>query len=419
MLANLPTRLRWGLSLIVLAAPPALAETAKMADSFVDSIGVNMHVGGGIYSSAWAAIQNAMANSGIRHVRDYIWDQATFNMYVQPLINQFHAATGLDLKYMLTQQAGCTPTSANPMGVINLGLSPATNVFGFEGLNEWNGWGAKNCPNWSDDDRNFQQYFWNTVRGTPAIASLPVIGPSMGEWGGNGLTKQEQVTNDANVVGNLTAYMDYGNIHNYCTSSKPSCDFSWHPTALNGMNGTKSVIVTETGWTNGDVNQAIANNYFSRLFFEWFNYGATQTYVYELMDEPSKGSWEGSFGLLNSDGSYKPAMTTISNFIAILKDPGASFTPGTLNYTSSGGPDALHHTLLQKRNGTFYLVLWLEYNYFDTFSPATVTVNFSDMQGQIDQYDPLTSSNPKMSWSNVSSVELMISDGATILAISR
>lgn len=403
-----------------LSVSPAAAETAKMADSFVDSIGVNMHVGSTMdYNPNWTAIQNAMVNSGVRYIRDYIWDATTYNTYVAPMLTAFKNAWGIDLKYMLTQQAGCTPGSANPMGVPNVGL-PIANIVGFEGLNEWNGYGST-CGSgntWNVNDKNFQISLWNAVTGTPAISALPVIGPSIGEWGGSGLTKQQQTTNDANTLGLMTSYMNIGNVHDYCTSTAPSCDFSWTAAGLSGMNGTGNpFVVSETGWTNGDVTQAVANNYFSRLFFEWFNYGATRTFVYEMLDQPSIGAWQGGFGLLNSDGTYKPAMTTISNLIAILKDPGASFMTTGLAFTTSGGDSYLHHTLLQKRNGTFYLALWQEHNATDTFSPYNVTVNLPS-SSNVTKYTPISSSSGTVIGSHVSSVVVSINDQATILAIA-
>lgn len=409
------------------AAFAAHAEMPRSADSLVDTIGVNMHVGSntgpGDYVNDWNIIINAMSTSGIRYVRDYIWDQPTFNTYVQPLITQFHTATGLNLKYMLTQQGTCTPGAANPIGDVNLGLSQ-TNILGFEGLNEWNGFGSTcgSANSWQLNDKNYQVSLWNTVQGTPAISSLPVIGPSIGEWGdsacGSTCTKQQQVTFDANLIGNLTPYINYGNVHDYCTNTMPSCDFSWTTSGLSVVNGNLPFIVSETGWTNGDVTQAVANNYFSRLFFEWFNYGATKTFVYELLDVPVAGNWEGQFGLLNSNGSPKPAFTTISNIIAILKEPGASVTLTDLPYSMTGGDSFLHHTLLQKSNGTHYLVLWQEHNSWDAFSPYNVTVNFSGATKNVSVYDPTISGAVQSSQTGVTSTTVSITDHAVILALS-
>jgi hypothetical protein len=410
MLANMTTRLRLrlALSLVVLTAPPALAETANMADSFVDSIGVNTHLGSQAspYYTNFGAIVSAFQVSGIRHARDafwFDWDSARG----KSLISQVN-----DVKFLLTLGGNCNITRNNvhPENYLAWGFTTA-NIDAFEGMNEVSGCTDSNPP-WYVNARNGQQYLWEAVKGNPQLAAIPVIGPSLYA------AHETELRSDSAAIGDLTAYMNYGNEHAYSNDWKPSATFSWTPSAEAAMNGALPVWGTEAGYPQSYIPLDRANKYYSRLFFENFNHGIVRTYAYELMDEPQNSGGEGTFGLLNADGTAKPMFNTITNLITLLRDPGSAFTPGSLNYSFSGGPETLHHTLLQKRNGVFYLALWLELDWWNAAS-ATITVNFSDVQGQIDQYDPLTSSNPKMSWSNVSSVELMVSDEATILAVSR
>jgi hypothetical protein len=58
----------------------------------------------------------------------------------------------------------------------------------------------------------------------------------------------------------------------------------------------------------------------------------------------------------------------LSSLRGILQDPGPAFTPGALTYTLTGAASDLHHLLLQKRDGTFYLALWIEAS---SYNPAT------------------------------------------------
>jgi CARDB len=183
------------------------------------------------------------------------------------------------------------------------------------------------------------------------------------------------------------------------------------------VNGALPVVASETGYPQSYIPLDRANKYDSRLFFEFFNHGIVRTYAYELIDESQVSGHESTFGLLYANGTAKPMFNTIANLITLLKDPGSAFTPGSLNYSFSGAPASLHHTLLQKRNGVFYLVLWLELDYWNATS-ANVTVNFAGTAGHVNQYDPLASVSPKTAWNNVSSVVLPVSDQATILEIS-
>ena len=41
-------------------------------------------------------------------------------------------------------------------------------------------------------------------------------------------------------------------------------------------------------------------------------------------------------------------------------DPAAPFTPTVVNYSLSSSPGTLHHTMLQKSDGTDYLLFWNE-----------------------------------------------------------
>ena len=364
----------------------------------------------------FTAVVNAFKNSGIRHIRDGFWTQTGGNQGLS-IINQVYAATGVNVKFLFTESAGqCAATGIiDPRSYLTYGFT-AAEIDAFEGLNEWNGYcQTATNPTWYVAVQNAMNTLWGIVKGTPAIAAIPVVGPSIDYFVGAG--GQAENTTEANLIGNVTAFENYGNVHDYCGTSAPSFDFAWEPSSMAGENGNLPVWQTEGGYTNAQVTQAQANNYYSRYWFDTFNHGYIRTYAYELFDEPQLTAWEGSFGLLNSDGTPKPAFTTVSNTISLLKDPGATFTPGTLNYTLSGGPATLHHTLLQKRNGTFYLALWLEQNYYDTFSPAIVTVNFTGTQN-VNQYNPLTSVSPTRAWNNVSAVVLTVIDQAAILAIS-
>ena len=414
MLANIPTRLRLALSLVVLAVPPALAETANTADSFVDSIGVCTHLGSQAspHYTNFAAVVSGFTTSGIRHARDgfsFDWEAQRGTS----LISAVKAATGVDVKFLFLENLSCNITreDVHPKKYLAWGFALA-NIDAFEGMNEVKGWCNGSNPPWYVNVRNGQQYLWEAVKGNPQLASIPVIGPSLYA------AHETELRSDSAAIGDLTAYMNYGNEHDYTNEMMPSVHFSYQPSAEAAMNGALPVWGTEAGYPQSYIPLDRANKYYSRLFFENFNHGIVRTYAYELMDEPQNSGGEGTFGLLNADGTAKPMFNTITNLITLLRDPGSAFTPGSLNYSFSGGPETLHHTLLQKRNGVFYLALWLELDWWNVTS-ATITVNFTGAQGHINQYDPLTSVSPKTAWNNVPSVVLTVSDQATILEISQ
>ena len=104
--------------------------------------------------------------------------------------------------------------------------------------------------------------------------------------------------------------------------------------------------------------------YLPRVFLEQWLRGIKRTYIYELVDVGA-GKGDNGYGLLHADFTPKPAFTAIKNMLGLLADPGPSFKPGGLDLKLSGGNANVQHLLLQKRDGRFYLALWVEAPCFD------------------------------------------------------
>ena len=178
--------------------------------------------------------------------------------------------------------------------------------------------------------------------------------------------------------------MDYGNWHPYPGGQCPTCGDVYGTNIDRLMpryrapSGGLPIMVTETGYHNAlngtdvghrPVTEAAAGKYMPRLLLEYFNRGIARTYLYELIDakpDAGKSLRDSNFGLLRNNGVEKPAFRAIKSVIGLLRDPGPAFSPGALDYTLSGATDRVHHTLLQKRDGTFYLALWQERSSYDT-----------------------------------------------------
>lgn len=164
--------------------------------------------------------------------------------------------------------------------------------------------------------------------------------------------------------------------------------------------------------------------YVPRLLLDYFESGICRTYLYEFIDEgTSRANREQAFGMLRADGSEKPAYTAVKNMIGILTDPGASFTPGQLDYTISGDLGGVKTMLLQKRDGRFYLILWQEAPSYDVrtklaslVADRQATVNLAK-PAQLKVYLPLTSANA-IKQSSGRSLQLAIPDSPLIIEIT-
>jgi hypothetical protein len=149
------------------------------------------------------------------------------------------------------------------------------------------------------------------------------------------------------------------------------------------------MIATETGYHNAvkattvsqrAVSERAAGRYMPRLLFDQFNRGFARSYIYELIDEradPTRTTMDANFGLVRNDGSEKPAYSAVRSVLNLLSDPGPAFVPGVLTYSLLGQLDAVRHTLLQKRNGSFYLALWQDRSSYDTGARANAPDNLA------------------------------------------
>jgi hypothetical protein len=302
-------------------------------------------------------------------------------------------------------------------------------VASVEGPNEYNFPYATPDYNsdWANILRTVLPRIYDGVKNTPQLAHLPVIGPSIVLDQGHG--------EDHRLLGDVSQWVDYGNIHNYPCENVPSVSIDNAMSDMNTCFGGKPYMVTETGnytLVNGwGLNERADGIHMLRLFLEFFNRGIKRSYKYQLLDHwppdanPALVNDEENFyGLIDNRGNPKPSFYAIKNIIAILKDPGSDFEPRTVNYTITGGDSSIHHTLLQKRDGRLYLCLWAEVKSFhnkqDVF-PATqnltVTLN-SISASSVKVYKPNSSADVVSTMGAGKVINIGVNDQVVILEIT-
>ena len=133
----------------------------------------------------------------------------------------------------------------------------------------------------------------------------------------------------------------------------------------------KPIWTTETGYIT-DTNNAqgipelVEGKYVPRMILEQALHGVGRTYIYELIDQGSGVAGDsGRFGLARMDGSLKPAFTALRSLIATLADPGPQVLQQNLQFTLVGASSNVHHLLMMKRDGSYYLAFWLEEQDYD------------------------------------------------------
>ena len=313
---------------------------ARSADSFVDSIGVNvhMHYSPGPYAEV-DKVEKAILEAGIRHVRDYPNNVAALTQLGE---------SGITLSAIVGSDR--LDSWARPFPVYWSNLEElAPYLSSIENTNEPNRRGGQD---WPDVMRAQQERIWRTAKADPRLAEVPIVGPSITRPNASG-EKQ----------GDLGSHLDWGNIHPYPADRKPEDSrVDKELAAAQRYNvGGKPVLATETGYHNSadSVSEEAAGVYVPRITFHYFNLGIVRTYFYELIDEGvDENDHQDNYGLVRRDFTRKPAFTALKNTIGLLADPGPAFTPSALPYRLKGVNAETNTTLLQKRDGSYWLAVW-------------------------------------------------------------
>jgi hypothetical protein len=395
-------------ALLLFAVGPGLtvsatsSHQARMSDSFVDSIGMNTRID--LWTaSQYAVYKSAMRTLGIRHVRDV-------NQTDQPPLTWQDLTSTTGIHGTLTSD----PRWITPAGAVTNIKALGNSIEAVEGANEYDGSGD---PNWVTTLRNYTQQLYSDIRSDPVTAGLAIVGPSV-------------VNPDASKVGNISAWVNYGNFHPYdlWPPEPPSAHIDTWLSAHQVMFPAEPYEITEVGYPTATALPGLSNSvsltvqakYLSRLFLEYFNRGIRRTFVYDLADWPNTdpSNWSANLGIIRSDGSPKPSFNALENLIALLKDPGPSFTPGSLSYDVSSSTTTLHQTLVQKRNGTFYLVLWNEITSTNADVDASVTVTFGQAIGHATTFLPMKSAAAAGSYSNITTLNLNVPDHPLVVQLS-
>ena len=413
--------------------------TVFQADSFVDSVGVNIHSwysatdATSAYNGNWVPLVSRL---GIRHVREpfIATDQRRI---LQQASSQQLAQDGVDVLYVL-DNSGLANNLTNLDALLASG-DPTPG--GVEPWNEYNikpGYQSGSPAQWIADIRAFQPQLYTAIK--TKWPSVPVITSAVS----NNLT--------ATQVGSLLPNADAANIHLYGPPAlTPEFSSLFAPSKLAGYANQapgKPVWITETGLvtgtmqaTNWQTSELTAARLLPRmLLYAWApmntpsimsapapntrgGLGIARTYLYELLDEhDSSDATLGlgdRYGLFKSNLTPKPVATSLGNLLTLLADPGGDFTPTPVTVTATGPyTDKFEYLLFQKRDGSYWLAFWMGYDAVSDpigtlgqgsgtdlpDTPYDVTLQFSQAFQQTALFRPLKSADAVQQSGAVSSL---------------
>lgn len=351
-------------SLSPTASSLSVGEMPAAAGRFVDSVGADSHFGTDTspYVTQWGPVSALAIASGIHHLRDGRNTQNT--AYLGRLAYLGHYGITHSVGFQIVN--GVPDSSATVATVIRAQMPY---VDAIEPANEYDGYRFSDA-NWATELRAQQQILWATRDSDASFAGISVEGPAMTSLA------------DYGTLGPLDALEDEGNLH------FTTCALNPGNTAGSGHNGfpfaegyarlstlSKPMWTTETGYGDDPVRPCalpddIIAKYDPRMIAERFNAGDPRTYFYQLVDMPLDTVF-GSEGLIDRNGVGKPQYASVSSLLNHLADSTTTFPTTPLTY-SLAAPAGVHHTLLQKSNGTYELLLWQEAAAWQSNSPDNV-----------------------------------------------
>ncbi len=337
---------------MVVSSSAAEAEKARSADAFVDFVGVNTHVGYSdtTYADYEGILKPRLLELGVRHIRD-----GTFNAEV---LRKYLDLGKHDIKLLLITDSKRVVEKTHSLGPM---------LFAIEGVTEPD----TRREEWVVRTQHEQRKLYEAVKSDATTKDLPVVVSSLAN-----------LRDSPGKLGDLSPFLDFGNMHPYAAGNPPSRHWGWGLSMERAIaearkvSGDKPILVTECGYHNRVENQghpgvteAAEAKYLSRLMFVYFNRGMTKAYKYELLDlkpDPDGSDMERHFGLVRANGTPKPSFYALKNLLHLLSDPGPAPQTGSLAFELSGATTNLYHTLLQKRDGTFWLALFIEAVSYDS-----------------------------------------------------
>lgn len=405
----------------VTPAPFVNGTAGFSAQAFTNSVGVNIHLNYPQYSNYDLILRYLLA-ANIKHVRgggDYLLSSA------QPgEIAEYNTMAASGMKFDMGMTYGDTSQQiADFMHLVNPGVIEA-----IEAPNEIDQHcdsinGCVQNANWVREDQFALQQilFPNRNQITPRAL---VYGPST-------------AFSDYHPLGDLSAYEDFGNTHDYMAGFNPETvgfggvgygGYGYGSILYNMANAkqaslTKPIIATEFGFQISDekqnfVPESYQGTYLLRQILQHYITGLPKSYVYELKDSGGQ-----NFGMLRDDYSARPSFVQLAGLQNILSDSSPvsnCVLPLKVNTT---GVEVMG---MCKSTGEYDLILWQPVLTYDPnaltaniFQPISTPIVFNSgfTPSSLSQWS-YTYTGPWTNTTSVSAGSIPVTDRPTIVVVN-
>jgi hypothetical protein len=314
------------------------------------------------------------------------------------------AARKYHLKWLMivVEEAGSTPTTQTlaqtQARVEHIAANAADVVYAIQGVNEpnHNRGGGVVPPNWAQIATDHQRVIWQTAHRFPALAHVPIIGPSLQETNADASYRSPTARGGAEhyhqlVDAGIRNYQDYAGAHSYAGGDLPTNGLQHRLDLMRSAYGADYPIwIDESGYHNAlatrgghrPVSEEAAATYAPRLLLEFAGQRGLRVGRFEALDDVdlnAKDQQEANFGLWrvgSSDPttwSEKPEVGAMRSILAKLEDPGPAYKPAPL-FMGLTGPSDMEYLVTRKRDGSATLWLWRNVKVWDPIARTPITV---------------------------------------------
>ena len=394
---------------------------ARSAHELGDSLGVNVHLSNIDTSYAdFGTLQSRLRELGVTHIRDGICPTCQYQMDRLKWLG----ASGVKADIVIGSLEGGTTEMQTNLAAIRDRLPGV--VESVEAPNEPD---AGPDPHWMESARAYQSELFTRVKGDPALAALPVLGPAL-------VHRHSRA-----ALGDISAYLDRGNLHPYPGGAPPLSNLEDERRLAAKVSKNKPLWITEVGYHSDNTRQdhlpaseRAIQLYTPRIALETFNAGIERAYIYQLADPFTDAEararnfplMENRFGLLRADMSRKPSYLALRNLLRAVQANSAPVrSPGGLRLALRGAGFDVRRLLLRAADGSFSLVLWRGASVWDVHArrdqlprPDHLEVVFDQPVALARRFDPVSSDSASERWKNPKRISVALEAEPVVLRLT-
>lgn len=428
-----------GLVLITASAVPLAAPSLRSrilsSRKFSDAVGICTHPNW--RDTLWGSADwgSALLETGVKNIRGKIGKGAIGREALADLQRLFRegvkiCATVADPDLDRRVTAANIEFLADEVG--------SGNLSGIESANEYNKPGSR-PSDWAVQLREFQQWLYETVRSTPGLAGVPVVGPSI--WG--------RRTEDYTALGSLEPELDRANLHYYTGGRRPSRAGRPRGRDEGGGRGEygmadairdakvlapgKPLWITEYGYpvagpdlplSDGFITQTAAAKYLIRGLLDAFGEGAEKIFIYSLIDDVHR-SPPRYHGLMDGTLHRRPTYDAVKNVMTLFGSPRAASPSRVLDFSLQGSTERIKHQLFQQDDRTFLLTIYQDVDSYNRrtkedieVTPVAVALSLAQPAVGMEVFTPTMDLRVRQSAANVSALSIPVADHVSVVKIT-